>query len=49
MSGKKIQKIQKTQVNFLTKYSFEMLNKPLNKPLKKLIVSQFDFFTCIEK
>ena len=39
----------KTQVSFLTTYSFEFPYKPLNKPLKQVIVSQFDSFNCIGK
>ena len=39
----------KTQVSFLTTYSFELPNKPLNKPLRQVIVSRFDSFTCIGK
>ena len=37
------------KVNFLIPYSFEFVNKPLNKPLKQLTVSRFDGFTCIGK
>ena len=40
---------KKTQVSFLTTYLFEFPNKPLNKPLKQVIVSQFDSFNCIGK
>ena len=43
------QKIQKTQANFLTTYSFELPNKSLNKPLQQVIVIRFDGFTCIWK
>ena len=39
----------KTQVSFLTRYSFELPNKPLNEHVKQIIVSCFDSFTCIGK